>query len=238
MATERVDKKERRQELLRAARDVFARKGYHDAKVEDVCAAAGVAKGTYYLYFKDKRAVLEELVDGLFVRLAAAILRVDPGLDVPAQVQHNIRAIVAVFLDDPALTRILLSYAAGLDPAFVKKVADFYEVVRRQLGDALRDGQALGIVASGDADFYATLTLGALKEVLLEASHEAKPRHREEIVGKLFAFLEAGYLRVSSDPSTPALLAPIAMAKRAASTPRPPAAAATPKPPTVAPRKR
>jgi AcrR family transcriptional regulator len=227
VATERVDKKERRQELLRAARDVFAKKGYHDAKVEDVCAAAGVAKGTYYLYFKDKRAVLEELVDGLFVRLAAAILRVDPGLDVPAQVQHNIRAIVAVFLDDPALTRILLSYAAGLDPAFVKKVADFYEVVRKQLGEALRDGQGLGIVAPGDADFYATMTLGALKEVLLEASHEAKPRHREEIVGKLFGFLEAGYLRVTSDASAPSPLAPIATAKRATSTPRPPGVAAS-----------
>ncbi len=237
MATERVDKKERRQELLRAARDVFARKGYHDAKVEDVCAAAGVAKGTYYLYFKDKRAVLEELVDGLFVRLAAAILRVDPGLDVPAQVQHNIRAIVAVFLDDPALTRILLSYAAGLDPAFVKKVADFYEVVRRQLGDALRDGQGLGIVAPGDADFYATLTLGALKEVLLEASSDAKPRHREEIVGKLFAFLESGYLRFALE-AAPVSTPPLATAKRGSSTPQPPAVAATPRPPAVAPRKR
>jgi AcrR family transcriptional regulator len=237
VATERVDKKERRQELLRAARDVFAKKGYHDAKVEDVCAAAGVAKGTYYLYFKDKRAVLEELVDGLFVRLAAAILRVDPGLDVPAQVQHNIRAIVAVFLDDPALTRILLSYAAGLDPAFVKKVADFYEVVRKQLGDALRDGQALGIVAPGDADFYATLTLGALKEVLLEASRDAKPRHREEIVGKLFAFLESGYLRFALE-AAPGSTPPLATAKRGSSTPHPPAVAATPRPPAVAPRKR
>lgn len=238
MATERVDKKERRQELLRAARDVFAKKGYHDAKVEDVCAAAGVAKGTYYLYFKDKRAVLEELVDGLFVRLAAAILRVDPGLDVPAQVQHNIRAIVAVFLDDPALTRILLSYAAGLDPAFVKKVADFYEIVRRQLGDALRDGQALGIVAPGDADFYATLTLGALKEVLLEASNDTKPRHREEIVGKLFAFLESGYLRFALESAPSSSPPPMLAAKRGASTPRPPVVAATPRPPAALPRKR
>jgi AcrR family transcriptional regulator len=194
VAVERIDKKERRAALLRAARDVFASRGYHDAKVEDVCDAANVAKGTYYLYFKDKRAVLEELVDGLFARLGAAILRVDVQQNVRVQVEHNIRAIVAVFLDDPALTKILLSYAAGLDPAFVKKIGSFYEVTRTLLRDALREGQRLGIVADGDAEFYASLSLGALKEILLEASDGSHPRAREEIVTKLVDFLEQGYL--------------------------------------------
>jgi len=199
-----VDKKERRAALLRAARDVFASKGYHDAKVEDVCAAADVAKGTYYLYFKDKRAVLEELVDGLFTRLGGAILRVDADRDVRPQIEHNIRAIVAVFLDDPALTRILLSYAAGLDPAFVKKIGSFYEVVRTLMRDALVEGQRLGVVADGDADFYATITLGVMKELLHEASSGTRPRSREDIVRDLFSVLEHGYLRVEPGPRTPA----------------------------------
>ena len=197
MTTERVDKKERRQALLRAARDVFASRGYHDAKVEDICAAAKVAKGTYYLYFKDKRAVLEELIDGLFARLGGAILRVDVERDVRAQIEHNIRAIVAVFLDDPALTRILLSYAAGLDPAFVQKIGSFYETARTHLRLALEEGQRLSIIQPGDAEFYATVTLGGLKEVLQEATVGGRTRPREEIVDKLFAFLEHGFLRVA-----------------------------------------
>lgn len=191
-----MDKKARRAVLLQAARDVFASKGYHDAKVDDICVAANVAKGTYYLYFKDKRAVLEELVDGLFARIATAILRVDVGRDVAGQVQHNIRAIVAVFLDDPALTRILLSYAAGLDPAFVKKIGSFYSGVRMMLRSALEEGQRMGIVAEGDADFFASVSLGIVKEVLLEASTSERPRPREEIVDNLFRFLATGYLRM------------------------------------------
>jgi AcrR family transcriptional regulator len=196
LVSEKVERSERKQALLRAARDVFADKGYHDAKVDDIALAANVAKGTYYLYFKDKRTVLEELVDGLFARLAAAILRVDVDQEVTAQVQHNIRAIVAVFFDDPALTRILLSYAAGLDPAFVRKIGSFYESSRKMLRLALIEGQRLGIVAPGDADSYATFTLGALKEILLETATKKRPRGREEIVGELFRFLEGGYLRV------------------------------------------
>lgn len=219
MTVERVDKKERRQALLRAARDVFASRGYHDAKVEDICDAANVAKGTYYLYFKDKRTVLEELIDGLFARLGGAILRVDVEREVRAQIEHNIRAIVAVFLDDPALTRILLSYAAGLDPAFVKKIASFYDTAKGLLRDAIREGQRLGIVSEGDAEFYATVALGALKEVLLEATVAGRSHGREDVVEKLFAFLENGFLRV----------APVATKVRASATPRPGAVAKKPR---------
>jgi AcrR family transcriptional regulator len=196
VALARPDKKARRQSLLLAARDVFASHGYHGAKVDDICASADVAKGTFYLYFKDKRAVFEELVDGFFARLGAAILRVDVEGDVRAQVEHNIRAIVAVFLDDPLLTRLLLSYAAGLDPAFVTKIASFYEVSRGLLRESLAEGQRLGLVAPGDPDFLATVTVGLLKEVLLEASQAKRPPPREELVTHLFAFLQGGYLRV------------------------------------------
>lgn len=199
--SERIDKKERRLALLDAARDVFSQRGYHDAKVEDICARAHVAKGTYYLYFKDKRAVLEELVDGLFARLGGAIVRVDVAGEVRPQVEHNIRAIVAVFLADPALTRLLLSYAAGLDPAFVQKIGSFYESARSMLSAALEEGQRLGIVGAGSPDFFATVTLGMIKEVLQEASNPERARPREDIVRDIFDFLQGGYLRVPASSS-------------------------------------
>src|SRR4051794_25879456 len=140
-----MGKVERRQDLLRAARDVFATKGYHNAKIDDIVAAAKVAKGTFYLYFPDKRSVFAELVDGLFSRLTLAILRVDTNSDVEAQIKHNVRAIIAVLLDDPELTQILLSYAAGLDPQFTAKVRSFYDGTKALLQASLMEGQRLGI---------------------------------------------------------------------------------------------
>jgi AcrR family transcriptional regulator len=197
-----VDKIERRLALLRAARDVFAERGYHDAKVEDIVSAAKVAKGTFYLYFRDKRSVLEELVDSLFVRIGAAIVRIDISKDVEPQLQHNVRAIVATFLDDPALTQLVLSYAVGLDPAFMAKVASFYEGARARTRDALLEGQRLGIVAEGDPGFQATFAIGALKEILLESTSSKRPRSLEPIVRELFRFLEKGLLRVPTRTET------------------------------------
>jgi len=43
--------------ILEAARKVFARKGFHEAKVDDIAETAGVAKGTVYLYYASKRDV-------------------------------------------------------------------------------------------------------------------------------------------------------------------------------------
>jgi AcrR family transcriptional regulator len=191
-----MDKAERRLELLRAARDVFATKGYHATKVDDIVARASVAKGTFYLYFRDKRTVFVELVDLLFARLGTAILKVDPRGDIEAQIKHNIRGIVAVLLDDPPLTVLLLSFAPGLDPEFAAKIQSFYDGVKILLRLSLEQGQALGIVAPGDTGMYATFTVGALKEIFTETTSGSSMRPREEIVDELFRLLERGYLRI------------------------------------------
>ena len=51
-----------RQRLLDAAEDVFGRDGYHRASVVDITRTAGVAQGTFYLYFPSKEALFIELV--------------------------------------------------------------------------------------------------------------------------------------------------------------------------------
>src|SRR5687767_11766670 len=61
---------DRRTELLAAARTVFARKGYESATVADIVARAGVAQGTFYLYFPGKEALAGAFAETLSERLA------------------------------------------------------------------------------------------------------------------------------------------------------------------------
>lgn len=192
-----VSKAERREELLAAARSVFAERGYHEAKVGEIAAAAKVAKGTVYLYFPDKRSIFVELIDTLFVRLSAAILRVDADGDVTSQIKHNIRAILSVLVDDPHTMKMLFAHATAVDPAFSAKIESFYDGLKQLLTESLEEGQQLGIVAEGDARLFATFTLGALKEILWEGTQRPGARRsREEIVSALYELLERGYLRV------------------------------------------
>ena len=95
MATARTKKKsaalqktERRQQILGVAREVFSKRGYHQTTIDDIVAQAGVARGTFYLYFEDKRAVFSDLVDRFAGQLSMAIVRIvtdDPARTVNSQ---------------------------------------------------------------------------------------------------------------------------------------------------------
>lgn len=193
-----MNKNERRQQILQHARDVFARHGYHAAKIDDIVAAAGIARGTFYLYFEDKRAIFEEIVDRTFTRLGLAIVHVDtehPTRSVADQVRENIRAIVHTLLEDPATTKILLSDAVGLDPAFDRRLISFYEETGKLLESSLADGQERGIVAPGDTRMFAILTLGAMKEIMYQVTMRGLDYPEDGIVDAIYGFLCAGYLR-------------------------------------------
>src|SRR3954452_14907410 len=65
---------DRRTQLLDAARNVFAKKGYEDATISEIVARAGVAQGTFYLYLPGKEALagaFAELLSERFAALAA-----------------------------------------------------------------------------------------------------------------------------------------------------------------------
>jgi AcrR family transcriptional regulator len=194
-----MGKVERRQKILNHARDVFARHGYHDAKIDDIVAAAGIARGTFYLYFEDKRTVFEEIVDRAFAQIGMAIVRVDPkdtGRTVADQVHENIRRIVGTLLEDRPTTKILLADAVGLDPAFDRKLRSFSEIVENLLVESLREGQELGVVAPGDARMFAYLILGAMKEILYQVVRRDAAYSEKEIVDGIYDFLRQGCLRV------------------------------------------
>ena len=68
-----VRQAERRQAILDAALDEFAARGFAATRLDDVAVRAGVAKGTIYLYFRDKESLFQELVRSMLSPLIVAI---------------------------------------------------------------------------------------------------------------------------------------------------------------------
>jgi len=54
-----------RQRILEAAERVFGEKGYFPASIADITREAGVAQGTFYVYFRSKRDVFVEVLESL-----------------------------------------------------------------------------------------------------------------------------------------------------------------------------
>jgi AcrR family transcriptional regulator len=79
----RLTADERRQAILRAALDVFARRGYHAASIDEIAQAAGISKALIYEHFPSKRdlhaSLLEAEVQVIFARLVSSAATGEPG---------------------------------------------------------------------------------------------------------------------------------------------------------------
>ena len=173
-----VRPEERRQQLLDSAREVFSEKGYHRSSVADIIARAGVARGTFYLYFKSKRDVFEELLDLLLTLIEGRIRLVDVDSG-PAQVlselRDNLDGVLEVMVGNHALTRILLHEAVGLDQGFDDKLHHFYGQVHALIAESLELGQRMHLIRPLDTQLAARFLLGSLKELLFDVTLSGEP---------------------------------------------------------------
>lgn len=62
-------KENKRKDLLNAAFDLFISKGFHNTSIADIVGKAGIAKGTFYLYFKDKTDIRNRLISSKATQL-------------------------------------------------------------------------------------------------------------------------------------------------------------------------
>jgi AcrR family transcriptional regulator len=196
MAHARKKRAERRDEILACARDVFSAKGYHAATIDDIAARVNVARGTFYLYFSDKRAVFEALVDDFFARLTGAIRSIDLASAEPpiAQLRANLVRLCELALAEPAMMKIVLHDATGLDPDFDAKLGAFYRALYRFLEESLDEGRRIGLVRAGDTGIMVALGIGGLKEILLRAVTAELPRTADELADEIMRFFESGLL--------------------------------------------
>jgi AcrR family transcriptional regulator len=177
-----------RDALLGAAEDLFGVKGYEETGIVDLTRRAGVALGTFYVHFPDKKALFVELVDSLGTRLrhhlaervsgAATRLEMERRgleafLDFVTQHRHLYRIVrQADFVDQACFRRyyrrMAEGYAAGLAAAIKR-------------GEIRRgDPEVLCYCLMGIADFL------GMRWVLWEK----KPR--ASIVTDAMAFIEGG----------------------------------------------
>src|SRR5438445_10456259 len=84
---------ERRRQILEGAKRVFAARGYHDTNISHICDDLGIARGTLYQYFDNKRALFSAIIEDLLARLRAAVLQTPP-LRIPENLQAGAEQVI------------------------------------------------------------------------------------------------------------------------------------------------
>jgi len=103
-------KEEKRSALLNAAFELFTVKGLHQTSISDISKKAGVAKGTFYLYFKDKYSLQTLLIsrkaDGVFMSAYDA-LDVEEIQDFAEQILFIVHHILVQLNNNKTMVRFL-----------------------------------------------------------------------------------------------------------------------------------
>lgn len=197
----RRQREERRQQLLDAGLAVFSRKGYHDTSITDLVEAAGVARGTFYLYFGSKAALFEILVDQLLGELEAGITRVDlsPGAPPPqVQLRDNVLWLLSLPSARPQMLQLLFWEAVGVDEAADEKLDSFHRRMFALTEHSLELGMAMGLVRECHTEVTARALVGMVKEVLMSMllRQELEEVDLDALADELLGIATRGILRL------------------------------------------
>lgn len=143
-------KQELRREIIDAAFDCFAERGYHATGIADIAARLGIGHGTFYRYFENKRDIVEHVVSGVVERILATLAEenapdaVDTLEDYRTQSARIGEALARIFLEDPRVPRLLILEAPGIDKAMADRILGFFELTTNLTAAYLSHGVELG----------------------------------------------------------------------------------------------
>ena len=181
---------DKRRAILDAAIRVFARQGFHSARVSDVASEAGVAYGLVYHYFDSKDQMLNELFTERWSLLLDASEKVQEG---GGSVREKLGGVAGFIIEsyrhEPELMKVIIVEVTRAANSFgrthLAEISQAYELIEKIVADAQAAGEFRNDVSPA---FASMLFYGAIEQLLTGWIFEVVPgadedfEHAKELV--------------------------------------------------------
>jgi AcrR family transcriptional regulator len=164
-------RQERRRQFIEAAARCAAAKSYHDLTVDDVCAEAGLSKGSFYTHFEGKRDLLVALLeDDADVTGEIVDVLADAEVPAPETVKRLLRALLTAG-QDPARRQVRadLWAAAASDAELRARLGAGIAERRKRLAEWVAEAEEVGELARLPANAFAAIVLALADGLILHA---------------------------------------------------------------------
>ncbi len=153
--------RERRLQLIEAAGELFAERGYDDTRIVDIVERAGVAKGLFYWYFENKEALFRDLVEQNRLRLRQAqAAAIDTAAEPLLRIRQGAEASVRYMANHARLFSLIEVETASVQIDDVLRQGT--EVHARDVAAIVAEGIADGTVRDEDPMLLAYGVVGAV----------------------------------------------------------------------------
>jgi TetR/AcrR family transcriptional regulator, fatty acid metabolism regulator protein len=173
---------ETRTRILEAAVKVFATKGYHDTKVDDIVSESDTSKGSFYFYFPSKQdiflALSDTFADLLESKITQAMDKESHGM---RQMDAALRAALGLFSQYRGLAKIALVQAVGLGAVFEERRRALNNRLTTLIQSRLERAAADGSIPPLQAEITARAWVGALNEVVIHWIYMGTPPLEESM---------------------------------------------------------
>ena len=195
----RIRRKSRKDEIIKAASNLFSQKSYHDVTMDQIAAEVGVAKGTIYLYFKSKEnlylGILEHTFETIESILEREIAKEDPA---PQKLKKILRLIFQFYFQNMDVLRILTRDETRL----IREHFEFTEHWRHRriklYRKVLEKGIKEGSFRSANTELMALIIFGLVGSVMFFYPTD---KTAGEIAEEVFSMISEGIM-TTQDEST------------------------------------
>ncbi len=135
----------KREKIVHAAVEVFREKGIEKTKIADIVKLAGIAQGTYYLYFPSKLAVMPAIAEVMVEKTIVAVKEeVQADADFPTKISQVVDAIFKITRDYREIHALIYSGLASSE--YITEWESVYQPFYSWLNEFFSEAKAAGMI--------------------------------------------------------------------------------------------
>jgi AcrR family transcriptional regulator len=190
---------QRRNEIIEAAYEVFSTKGYTAAGIADIAERLGIGHGTFYRYFKNKRDILDQVIDYGVERIVSEIELETPKPptsleEFGEQIRHIGERLFSLIDAEPGLGQVVLLEATSIDEEMTQRVLGLFDTFGALSASVLRRGVRQGFLRA-DLDTESVgraLTALVLPGLFAAVRGEVGPKERKRYIDAVVGLICEG----------------------------------------------
>jgi len=187
------EKRDKRELILEAAAVVFAQRGYHQAKVEEIAIQAGIGKGTVYEYFSSKLELFQEMFKSILGKYFAELRSLQ---DQRGSVTERLRQLLEIHLDfinrNSDFARVTFVDGAVMDEELSWWMYRQRQEKVERLRELFQEGIARHEFRPIDPGLLAEMFTGAMAAIIIPVLMEGKTVEPHKIADQVMDILLHG----------------------------------------------